>query len=687
MSSGLHSLRREEGSALMFVAVGLPVLLAVFAIVLNVGNWFVHKRDIQNQVDAAAFAGSQLWGSCFQTTPSWLPMQKEARNYDGQPGFTHDYNPQVGGAFSGQFDVAFNSTTFPLNQPPGVAPDDTPIDPCTPVTLADGQKHYFFDVKATEKDSPFIFGVFPGVTGPSIHATARTELRQVKSLSGLLPIGVQDPSPRWMYAQFVDESASDSPLTGWIPLCKVGSTGCAGSPGVTNERWTTQTTTPVSIASKDVGVRLKYVWGGPDSNPACGTILADCYDNVPSATQSNGLVHIRGWTTGLTGVHLESVWMLQGACTDGYFAGSPCDAGIQAEADLGNHPVANPWTTGNCDGGCAQIWATVDGSGAYQLSPPSLPLSGLATWTLTSGLTLGSTGPHQVALLWKWKQTAGTWTGHSCTTTGSNPCTDNGSFNGGNAVQRPFVADNGLRSGPVEGVHVWSSAVTSGANSFPQGTTQNLGVTVENPCFETELTNPNCPLVYLRVSTQITGSQSQSLDCDPSLSTLRDELQYGCSPSYALFPQTPTETSCPTQSVLWSVANPPNDWDCVAVQTGNQAGQVSQGLQARIGTDAATCANTWPNFPGNDKRQVSLFLVPFSALTGSGGNATFPVIGFGAFYVTGYRNDPCPNATPSVPQGTIAGYFITYVPDGNVKPSTKPCDPLALTPCIPVLVK
>jgi hypothetical protein len=243
----------------------------------------------------------------------------------------------------------------------------------------------------------------------------------------------------------------------------------------------------------------------------------------------------------------------------------------------------------------------------------------------------------------------------------------------------------------VQGLHVWSPAsLTGGENSFARGTTHDLGISLDNPCFKTQAADPACNTVILRVSQSVSGGggQSQSLDCDPAINNLRDEIGKGCSPQYTTFPQTPGETACPTQTVLWNQTNPPAIWDCVAVQTGTLTGQVSQGFGDRIGTDAMTCGNNWPNFPANDKRQVPLFLVPFSAFNGTGSNVTYPVIGFGAFYVTGYHNDPCPNATPGVPQGEIAGHFITYLPaPKGATPSEKPCDPLGLTPCIPVLVK
>ena len=702
MRSPARCLRREDGGALLFVAIGLPVLLAIFALVVDVGNWYVHKRSLQTEVDAAAFAGSQMWGACFKTvvtSPAWLPMKQEAQNYDGETGFAHDYNrlagTQAAGGIHGTLGVAFNSTTFPPDPPPNATADDTPPDPCVLTTGADGKGHYIFDVKATERTVPLIFGgAFPGLTGPSIHATARTELRQVESLNGLLPIGVSDPSPIWMYAQFVDEDNNDSPLTAWKALCRLGATGCPGTSAVGSETWAMQATTPVAIPSttKNVGVRLKYVWGGSDPNPACGSSgIVECYDNQPSETQANGLVHIRAWAPGVAGLHLENVWMLPGACGDGYFASASCDAGVQAEVDLGTHPVKTVWANGACDTGCGQVWATVgSGNTKYQLNPPSpLPASGLGllTWTLLSGVTLPAPGPQPISLHWQWKQTSGTWTGKTCSSGGSNPCVDNGDFNSGNPVQRAWVADNGARSGPVQGITIGSAPGGVGANSFQQGTTQNLAVTVQNPCFETELSDPNCPLVKLRVSASATGSESQSLDCDPAFPNIKDEVANGCNPGYTTYPNVSGSSPCPTQSVLWASPNPPNLWDCVAVQTGN--GDVEGGLKVRIGTDPATCGNHWPDYPADDRRQVPLFLVPFSAFNSSGSNKTYPVVGFGAFYITGYRNDPCPNATTSgLSQGTIPGYFITYLPPGKgANPSTKPCDPLALTPCIPVLIK
>ena len=52
-------LRGEKGQAVIFVAAALPVLLVAAALVIDGSNLFVHKRDLQNAVDAAALAAAQ----------------------------------------------------------------------------------------------------------------------------------------------------------------------------------------------------------------------------------------------------------------------------------------------------------------------------------------------------------------------------------------------------------------------------------------------------------------------------------------------------------------------------------------------------------------------------------------------------------------------------------------------------
>ena len=48
--------RDERGGIMLVSALTIPVLLMFAALVLDAGNWYSHKRQLQNRADAAAFA-------------------------------------------------------------------------------------------------------------------------------------------------------------------------------------------------------------------------------------------------------------------------------------------------------------------------------------------------------------------------------------------------------------------------------------------------------------------------------------------------------------------------------------------------------------------------------------------------------------------------------------------------------
>jgi hypothetical protein len=107
-----------------------------------------------------------------------------------------------------------------------------------------------------------------------------------------------------------------------------------------------------------------------------------------------------------------------------------------------------------------------------------------------------------------------------------------------------------------------------------------------------------------------------------------------------------------------------------------------------------------------DPRLVTLFMTTYNSFGGTGNGEVYPVVTFGAFYITGWGtvngsnginvDDPCPgNAPPPdmvvVKGGSgaeyIWGHFIN-----NVNPLALPdpnqfCNPAQFTPCVPVLVE
>ena len=47
----------ERGQVIVLAAVMIPVMLLLTALVVDVGNWYTHKRQLQNRADAGALAG------------------------------------------------------------------------------------------------------------------------------------------------------------------------------------------------------------------------------------------------------------------------------------------------------------------------------------------------------------------------------------------------------------------------------------------------------------------------------------------------------------------------------------------------------------------------------------------------------------------------------------------------------
>ena len=646
---------REDGGILVFVAMMTPVVLLFLAFAVDIGNWWVHKRHLQLQADAAALAGGALLGECFSDPASAnTAIVDEATRFGGAGGSS--YNAQVGGTQTGSVSLAFQSNTYPSGDadPDG---DTETAPPCDTEKL-------MLDVKASEVGVPLFLRpllelVVPGTTfaDPTLNAHARVELKQVEIQEGMLPVAVPDLRFTYVFATFVNELTGTA--LGTVQLSKAGTSGA-------DQVWNTTTPISVSIPSAHVGVRIRLV-GGADPTAACGTLYTECYD----ADSANGVVHVRGWSTG-TAPEARNVWLLPGSCApDAYFASVDCDAGVQAEVDLGAlHPLTGADVT-------SRVWATVDGAGQYFLTRDPSGTSGLVNWTALGGLPIAGGGPHVVELHWDWTKTSGTWVDgagktQSCSTGGGNKCKDEGTFG---PVQRAFIA--GGRSGPLRSVQVYESGVTlSGSNSFERGTSHTLGVRLAVRGSLKVQSLATDPVIELRV----TGSQNQSIDCDPAVPNLRDELNQGCGPAYKLN----KTLACPAYNVLWTLPEP---WECVKTQTGGSVGQVEQGLQDRIlgGANTCTAPINWPNYESDDPRIVPLIITPFGTFSGSG-NDIVPVIDFAAFYVVGWNSDPCPGAY-AVPKGYIAGHFIKYAEPNPNGAGKNVCDPDLITPCVPVMTR
>jgi Flp pilus assembly protein TadG len=642
--------RGEEGGILLIFAMILPGILLLIALSLEIGNWYEHRRHLQLQTDAAALAAGGLFQQCATANAAntLTNMKSVASRFGGDTAYiaanggnpSLAYNRQVGnGSGAGNvMQFGYQTGAYP--------PDYTSVadaDPCTSAV---------FDVRATEDSIPHIFKISPLAT---VHAHSRVEMKAVDELKGLLPIAVPDVRPSFVFASFYNET------TGAPVMC--GAAACPdeqltkGSVANNQQTWTANAPLAIPIPAGDVGVRIRLV-GGTDPSLTCGELYTECYD----AGSANGLVHIRGWDPAkTTQPFVHDAWLLSGDCSpDAYFASRDCNAGIQADINIGNVTSTT------------NVWATVDGGKTkYPLSPAATG-TGVIRWTLnggTGGIPITGGGPHPIELFF-----------------------GNGNGTSLGVVQRAFEA-SANRSGPLQLVQVFEQGVNSfGANSFKGGETHTLGVTIKT-MGNLLLSQPNDPAIDLRVK----GSQNQTIDCDPNFPNLRDELAQGCSPFFVKNPS----LSCPKPNQLWNML--PAPLPCVLTAQGGAIGQISDGLNIRIFGDKkppkGSCAShpiNWIKGTGfdenahpDDTRALPLIVTPLGTFGGSGQDIV-PVIDFGYFYVTGYDGDPCAGSANSdtIPdQSFVAGHFIKFFPLDKLVSGDDKCDLTSITPCVSVLTR
>lgn len=665
----------EAGGVLVMVAIFVPVLVVMLSLVIDFGNWFEHRRHLQLQADASALAGAnefRLQGC------SNAPILAAAGNYAGPhvqyP--TAQYNPQVGGTPSSRIQKLVNSTTYY---------DGRRSDPTagTGNPCADS----LIDVKLTETDVPWFFrlGSLPFVGAafgssskvPYIDAHARVEIQSVSTRSGALPLGVPDFNAKAAWITLINEANGTEIQTCATSAAGPYTAGChvrlPSPPTIVGgrARFSSATAVPLytSVSAAAIGVRVA-VSVLPDAStapPACSATVL-CYA-LPSSN-TNGVAYIRGWssTPVVTTPQARDVQLYNGSCADPYVVNqtTACTIGVKATVDFpAGATNTNSFVRGTIDGSTQDLTYTASGTGYYFAGGAfSIP---------------AAAGPLPVTL--SWARVGGTITGlGTCATAAANAWTTNGTK--ANPCQGSLGAVQRTRSlSPattevIQGLQVLNAAAGNSvwANSFALGTSQQLRFNLDVTGNLQNAASTSDPLVTLRVS----GNQTQSVDCDPTLSNIRDEIINGCSPAYAIN----TTGSCPDYNALWSSPQP---WHCVKVQTGAASGQIRQGMATRMAN--ATCPNNWssfPNFPTGDPRIVPVFITPYGSFKGNG-NDIFPVSDFAMFYVTGWDGDACRSDDPA-PTDSIVGHFVKYV-DNLATGSGSACVLTAFGACTAVMTK
>jgi Putative Flp pilus-assembly TadE/G-like len=641
---------RERGNIIVLFALFLMVLLALGSVVLDVGNWFVLKRHLQTQVDAAALAGGPKFTWCTQgETLARTAISQESLKYAGDPTRETQTDNQLM-QDTGDVHAVLNSSTYWAT---GDKTDGTTLD----WTSGAACTAKYLDVKATDEKAPLLWGWIPFF--PDLKTRARVEISQIESSDGLRPLGVPEVDPEQVAVLFVDEDGSPSSaasIRGWSFLDEQ-TTPPTGLESMAV--WSKSAISPVAINGSSQNFNVIVVTSrSPSPINIAGLTLSQICNQNPTQTQCYGGQQL---TDGLSFIHAYPATggpfpavrnvTLDGGCTGDlsrpYFnLEGGCPIGITAEIDFGtggNDPEG-PVASG---GVCAEVRATPGGPMTYA--------GGVWTASFTPPTSEAGGGPQEVDLSWE------TDTNGGCG--GSN--NGQGTFN---SVQQAYVSDE--PSGPVEYIKVEHVGGGS-ANSMPHDPAASFNVTVgfTAPLRTAALSDPPIPLRFWD-----TPSQTQALDCNTSGSSGWGEAMVnGCIQGYQIYDEAKHVSKCGPPPAGVPAADPP---DCIDSQNGNY----HQKDVIDMLTPCAQNPNRWDGMtipPDSDKRWMPLFVLDQLAFKVSG-KRTYPVRRFGMFYVTAASGLNCPGDVPAIaPNGKreMWGHFISYITPGlgETIPSIVPC--------------
>lgn len=731
--------RDDRGQVVVVVALLLPVFLLLTALVLDIGNWYVHKRHLQTMVDAGAFAGATRFVGC--STVSGDPasanaaIRATALEYAGDtvraPG-TRNVQVQE----PNDVRVVLNSARYWGDGDPsdGTGLDDTLDLDADPLTPGDPCSTRTLDVKATDDDAPFLFGLLPIRVDPK--AKARVEIQQVEAQSGMLPWAVPDVEPAAVAAIFVDENTGNVNSPPQL-LCNVSA--CTGLPSPDNKLsyWVTPVGQElVDIVGENTGVVIlvSKIDETPTLTTGPGALTAMC-SQAPGLVaclggdgNQDGLTFVHGWSQVPGGTpavpQIRDVWVQDMTCGDDlsapyFLRAGDCELGVTAVIDFGvpGDPTPSPPT-----GISAEVSLSAPGCGGQgctmeYVGPAPSGAPGESLWATTSTASLAaSSGRSTFSIGWE-----------------TEPPTGGGQAGTFTGVAHPYVAD--AASGAVDYLRLTTTeAGVLDANSRNSGPARNFRVTVgfRKPL---RIEDPLAPPIVLRVASP-SGSQNQAFDCDRGVN-FQQEIEEGCATTYRLNYDDWSEPADGTDEWAdifcdgYSVGDLPPDTTmttpppmCVAVETGDKIGQFRQGLSKRFETPECW-PNNWPEdldppgrgpedeagidaffAPGgydfaSDPRYVTLIITDSTAFQGQG-NDQVPIKYFAGFYVTGWDvvgnvkscldNDPHPwygdTYRRSLDNGDVWGHFVNIVVfSSSGKGSDELCNYDGIGNCIAVLVE
>ena len=661
--------RSERGAVAVLVALLILPLVLLTAFAVDTGHWWTHKRHLQTQADAGAFAGAQgpWFPACNDDPTDSTSIAFKALEYSGNAGlgFNQQY-PNSDNTNSNNVTVLINSAAYSDN---GGADGSDVGSPCYTLTHADQNHPAFLDVKAAETNLSNFFGSIPGFSSVTAHAHARVEIQGVLQESGVRPIAVRN-----------DAEYQCAQVQLWTTNSSGGLASKLGLPFTTYSRTvlpntstqfqiTGTATMPSKTDSEAPHVAVQVLLGN------YGCAATDAYADP---TGSVNFINVYDPTAnpGSGGPALGGVSMPPGSSTcspDPYFSTNACAAVVKAYVKFATGAITSPPNQ--------NAFVKINGIDAAAATD-----SGGLYWTASVPIPTQS-GPHPITV--SWEQQYGTAGGNTCKTGNGNKCKD--SFD---VAQQAFSAtddDSGTNSGNIELVQI-ADANGLYANSLQQGTTHDFTITVQIKGLQNSL--PTDPPIVIRNSNQ-NSKRTGLVDCGQGNGASADKnaIINGCPLGVYIWPPG-TQCVVPNADPI----------DCVTAIAGNRRQKIASAIEQRINGGC----NHWNDYrnsgsflidnyilPG-DPRIVPFIITSPADLSGNSNGNPIPVLALATFYVTGYDGQPhgdngqlCENeAFPGSGSDKFQfwGHWIKFVPVGGIG-NDQWCDPSKFGDCVAVLTQ
>lgn len=635
-------LSSERGAVAVLVGLMLPAIALLLAFVIDMGNWWTHKRHLQTQADAGALAGGQ---------GPWLPacdeaaIEQAAFDYAGAM-YNGQYQP------SGSVGTVLNSTDYADKG--GSNFSDGSGTPCQ--SLAAGNGH--LDVKTTEAGLSNFFGSIPGFSSVTVHSHARVEVQGALQEPGVRPLAVADTALyKRAYADLYVHGGKS--LIATIPL------GFRTVQPDSSTQFTGNGT--VSLPNENVDVRIRL--GNDSCSAPADTDNCDTFGDL-----NGGLNFINVFAGGSPNggeppkIHSVSIPPGGGCAPDPYFSTNSCAALVKAYVDFASGATTS--------GSGQNAFVTINGVDATSGSDSD----GLY-WTASIPIAAGS-GLHEMTVDWR-QEYGKIGSGKKAQDCAKKTCS--GSFGVQQAAFSATEDDTTYdpTSGKIELVQIGEvGKSTLGANSFPQGSSHDLRITVQVKGLWNSA--PGDPPTTMRAASPQSNGLIDCVDGNSGVPTASGAMQTGCPRPIYIWPD---GTSC----VDASNSGSPTPIDCVEPVPGHKSNDITRPIAARIG---GTC-NNWNAYrdsgtpiPVADPRRITLIIVepPLKK------HGDMEVRNLASFYVTGVYNEPgaknptgCENDAAGKYQ--VVGHWIKFVPTGGGVGTGKGCDVSKFGDCVAVLTQ